>query len=63
VHIGSRAGLTRRFFNPKRVASIFPIYYIPSIEWSVEYTDAFGLWWDHLTAEEQEDVNAGVILL
>jgi hypothetical protein len=33
------------------------------MEWSVEYTDAFGAWWDRLTAEEQEDANAGVILL
>jgi hypothetical protein len=33
------------------------------MEWSVKYTDAFGDWWDHLTAEEQEDVNAVVILL
>ena len=33
------------------------------MEWSVEYTDALGVWWDHLTAEGQEDVNAGVILL
>jgi hypothetical protein len=33
------------------------------MEWLVEYTDAFGVWWDHLTAEEQEDLNAVVILL
>ena len=33
------------------------------MEWAVEYTDAFRAWWDRLTAEEQEDVNAGVILL
>ena len=33
------------------------------MEWSVEYTDAFEVWWDRLTAEEQEDVNAVVILL
>jgi hypothetical protein len=33
------------------------------MEWPVEYTDAFGTWWDHLTAAEQEDVNAVVILL
>ena len=26
------------------------------MEWSVEYTDEFGLWWDGLTEEEQEDV-------
>ena len=33
------------------------------MEWSVEYTDAFGARWDRLTAEEQADVNAMVILL
>lgn len=33
------------------------------MEWQVEYTDEFGTWWDSLTAEEQEDVNAVVILL
>jgi hypothetical protein len=33
------------------------------MEWPVEYTDAFGVWWDHLTPEEQEDINAVVILL
>jgi hypothetical protein len=31
--------------------------------WDVEYTDEFGDWWDSLSAREQEDVNAGVILL
>jgi hypothetical protein len=30
---------------------------------AVEYTDVFGAWWNRLTAEEQEDVNAVVILL
>jgi hypothetical protein len=33
------------------------------MEWLVEYTDAFEAWWDRLTAAEQEDVNAVVILL
>jgi hypothetical protein len=33
------------------------------VEWNVEYTDQFGVWWDGLTAEEQEDINASVILL
>jgi len=33
------------------------------MEWDVEYTDEFGAWWASLTAEEQEDINAGVLLL
>jgi hypothetical protein len=33
------------------------------LEWSVEYTDEFGAWWDGLSAEEQEDVDASVRLL
>jgi hypothetical protein len=33
------------------------------MEWAVEYTDAFEAWWDRLTAAEQADVNAVVILL
>lgn len=33
------------------------------MEWEVEFTDEFGDWWDGLTAEEQEDVRAGVNLL
>ena len=63
MHIWSRDGLTRCSFLLHRLASIFPIGYIPYMEWSVEYTDVFGAWWDSLTAEEQEDVNAVVILL
>ena len=38
-------------------------YYIPRMEWHIEYTDEFAAWWDSLTAEEQEDINAMVILL
>ncbi len=33
------------------------------MEWEVEYTDEFEAWWNNLTQEEQEDVNAEVILL
>ncbi len=33
------------------------------MEWEVEYTDEFGEWWNSLSASEQEDVNASVILL
>jgi hypothetical protein len=31
--------------------------------WEVEYTDKFGEWWEGLTEEEQESVDAGVELL
>ena len=31
--------------------------------WEVEYTDEFGQWWDTLSAEEQVEVNAKVMLL
>ena len=37
--------------------------YIPSVEWEVEYTDAFEVWWNGLTLDEQEDVDASVRLL
>jgi hypothetical protein len=33
------------------------------VEWAVEFTEEFGDWWDGLTAEEQEDVDASVMLL
>jgi hypothetical protein len=33
------------------------------MEWEVRFTDEFGEWWDGLTADEQESVNASVILL
>lgn len=31
--------------------------------WEVEYTNEFETWWEGLTADEQEDVNAKVLLL
>ncbi len=33
------------------------------MEWVVEYTDEFEIWWDSLTEDEQVDVNASVELL
>jgi hypothetical protein len=41
----------------------FLLSYILSMEWSVEFTDEFKVWWDSLTAEEQEDVRASVNVL
>ena len=32
-------------------------------EWEVEFTDAFGAWWDALSATAQEDVRAEVQVL
>lgn len=32
------------------------------MEWSVEYTDESGVWWESLTAAEQVDINAALIL-
>ncbi|HET9406248.1 MAG TPA: type II toxin-antitoxin system RelE/ParE family toxin [Candidatus Sulfotelmatobacter sp.] len=31
--------------------------------WEVEFTTEFEVWWDKLSAEEQEDIDAGVELL
>jgi hypothetical protein len=33
------------------------------MQWSVEYTDEFAVWWDELTTEEQESLDASVRLL
>ena len=33
------------------------------MEWEVEYTDEFEMWWEDLTEAEQEDVSAVVELL
>ncbi len=33
------------------------------MEWEVEFTDEFEEWWNRLCGDEQEDVNAKVILL
>ena len=41
----------------------FPLSYIPSVAWEVEYTAEFGAWWDTLKAGEQEDVDAVVRVL
>jgi hypothetical protein len=30
------------------------------MEWDVRFTDGFGEWWDGLTEDEQESVNASV---
>jgi len=37
--------------------------YASPAEWEVEYTEEFETWRSHLSEDEQEDVNAKVILL
>jgi hypothetical protein len=33
------------------------------VEWSVEFTDEFEVWWDSLSVGEQEDVRASIKVL
>lgn len=33
------------------------------MEWQVEFTDEFGVWWESLNKGEQEDIRTSVILL
>lgn len=33
------------------------------VAWEIEFTDEFEAWWDHLSVEEQEEIDAGVELL
>ena len=33
------------------------------MEWEVEFTEEFELWWDGLDEQEQNDVNAAIVLL
>lgn len=33
------------------------------MEWEIEFTEEFGAWWESLTVEEQEEINAKVELL
>jgi hypothetical protein len=33
--------------------------YIPDVEWEVEYTDEFEIWWNSLTEDEQEEKTNG----
>lgn len=42
---------------------IFHLGYIPSMAWEVEFTEEFEAWWTSLTVEEQEEINAKVLLL
>lgn len=42
---------------------ICPGGYTGPVAWDVEYTDAFGQWWEELSMEEQEALDASVRLL
>ncbi len=42
---------------------IFQMYHIVYVEWLVEYTEEFEVWWDTLTADVQERINDSVRLL
>jgi hypothetical protein len=46
-----------------RLDEPFPLGYIPSVAWEIEFTDEFETWWDSLNEAEQEDVRASVNLL
>jgi hypothetical protein len=41
----------------------FPRCYIPFVEWEVEYTEDFEIWWESLNEDEQESVTSCVLLL
>jgi hypothetical protein len=41
----------------------FPGCYIPFVEWEVEYTEDFEIWWESLNEDEQESVTSCVLLL
>jgi hypothetical protein len=68
-----QARATRRFTESWTVRPIFPrdfpfgmtfhTCYIPPVEWEVEFTGEFERWWSSLSEDEQEDINAKVILL
>jgi len=45
------------------VDRLFPVSYIPFVEWQVEYTSEFDAWWSKLSEDEQVVVAAKVELL
>jgi len=45
------------------IDDIFHTSYIPYMEWAVEYTDEFEMWWECLTEAEQVDISATIELL
>jgi hypothetical protein len=56
--------LTGKLCNHKySIDIIFHVSYIPFVSWEVEFTDEFEDWWKTLSPDEQEEVNAKVLLL
>lgn len=53
------------YHGPATVAfdSTFHRSYIPLVEWEVEYTDEFEIWWTSLDEGEQESVTSCILLL
>ena len=47
----------------KHLTRLFLLCHIPYVEWEVLFGDEFEGWWNGLSEEEQEDVNASVMLL
>lgn len=50
-------------FVENEIDNLFHNGYIPLMEWEVEYTDEFELWWGALDESEQVDIDAIVLLL
>ena len=54
-------------YSTPRILTVFDVafhrWYIPSVEWEVEYTHEFEDWWESLDEDEQESVTACVLLL
>jgi len=45
------------------IDGLFHIWHITNMAWEVEFTNEFEVWWNDLSAEEQEEINAKVELL
>ena len=45
------------------LAVLFPLGYIPFMAWDVEFTNELEKWWDSLSEEEQESIDATVRIL
>ena len=48
---------------PRSIDILFHRWYIPYMEWAVEFTDEFERWWNALSEDEQDSVDQMVRLL